>query len=147
MTWRVADIDLERGFVFVKPNAGRLKTAGSEAPVPIPDALGVALRSWLPRCGSDWVIPCVGRLSPWLHGQSERRPVGRLKAAGKAVGVDGFTPLSLRHSLATHLAGWWGLSPRQVQLVLRHTTEATQGYYVHPDLANLRETVRAVDFA
>jgi integrase len=69
-----------------------------------------------------------------------------LRQAAAEAGVPGMTPRSLRHSLATHLAGWWGLSSRQVRLVLRHTTEFTQAYYVHPDLANLRESMAGFDY-
>ena len=75
-----------------------------------------------------------------------------LRAAGQACGVGGLTPHSLRHSLATHLAGWWGLSDRQVMMVLRHAPQtkafrpvATERY-LHPDLVNLVGMVKGFDF-
>ena len=143
---KVADVDLRRGFLFVKPNGQELKTPGSEAPVPIPAALAKVLAAWVPRCGSEWLISRMDRRGPWVGGSYGDRPGDRLKAEGLASGVDGFTPVSLRHSLASHLAGWWGCGREQIRLMLRHTTEQTQGYYVHPDLANLRQAVHGFDY-
>jgi integrase len=143
---RVTDVDFAQNVVFVHPNGRPLKTPGSEAPVPLPKALARILRPWIDRCGSEWVFPRLDREGPWLDGSIGRRPTDRLKLAGQACGVEGFTPQSLRHSLATHLAGYWGLEPRQIQLILRHTTERTQEHYVHPDVANLAELVQGFDF-
>jgi integrase len=143
---RVEDVDLVRGFVFVAPNGRPLKTPGSEAPVPCPAALLRILRDWIPRCGSEWLIPMKSRKGPWTNGTNGKRPTDLLRAAGLAAGVEGFTPLSLRHSLATHLAGFWGLKERQVQMVLRHTTSRTQRRYIHPDLANLAALVRGFEY-
>ncbi|WP_422930091.1 tyrosine-type recombinase/integrase [Singulisphaera sp. PoT] len=145
---RVEDVDLVQGVIFVRPNGGRLKTKKSRAPVPCPAALGKILCNWLSRCGSEWVFPCVRKRDrPWMHGKAGCRPGDRLKAAGKEAGVEGFTPQSLRHSLATHLAGWWGLKEKQIQLILRHTTVKTQRHYVHPDVVNLCKSVRDFDYA
>lgn len=142
----VDDVDLERGIVFVFPNGRRLKTPGSEAPVPAPAALVAVLRAWIPRTGSDWLFPRRNRSGPWTGGTMGRRATDRLVEAGRAVGVEGFTPLSLRHSLATHLATHVGLTDRQVQLVLRHTNTRTQRRYVHPDLVGLESLVRGFSY-
>ena len=144
---RVEDVDLARGFIFVRPNGVRLKTMGAEAPVPMPEVLRDVIRDWLPECKSEWLVPTHRRDKPWAQGSNGKRPGDALRDSAAAIGVEGFTPLSLRHSLATHLVGAHGLSRAQVKLILRHTTERTGGYYVHPDLVNLRETVRDFDFS
>lgn len=138
---RVEDVDLAGGFVFIRRRGGRLKTASSAAPVPIPDALRPVLARWLRRCGSEWLFPGVKGQGPWTGGSAGQRAGDRLRLAAEAVGIRGFTPQSLRHSLATHLAGVGGLTGAQLRMVLRHTNEFTQAHYVHPDLANLRELV------
>lgn len=143
---RVEDVDLKRGFVHVRANGRRLKTRASRAPVPLPEALVEVLRDWLPRCGSEWVIPKVGRDGPWIGGTYGRRPGDRLRDAAAEVGVVGFTPHTLRHSLATHLAGFWGLSTKQIRMILRHSRDSTQTTYIHEDLINLRLMVRGFDF-
>lgn len=144
---RVEDVDLAQGFLYVKPNGEDLKTEGSAAPVPIPKVLRPILSGWLGRCGSEWVFPGVRRLGPWTGGGSGKRAGDRLAAAGRAVGVEGFTPHTLRHSLATHLRLSWRLTPKQVQAVLRHSDEFTQEGYIHPDLADLAELVEDFDYA
>jgi integrase len=141
----VADLDLERGFVFVRPGSD-LKTEQSAAPVPCPRVLVEILAGWIPRAEARWVFPNVGRTGPWTGGTYGKRPTDRITAAGLAAGVPGFTPLSLRHSLATHYASYWGLSAKQIQQVLRHSTVFTQRHYVHIDLVNLEELVRYFDF-
>jgi integrase len=144
---RAEEVDLAAGVVFVCRSKGRrLKTRSSAAPVPIPAALGEVLAGWLPRAGSDWVFPGKLRDRPWTEGRTGKRPTDRLKQAGEAAGVEGFTPASLRHTLATHLTGWWGLTRGQVRLVLRHTNETTQAHYVHPEMANLVGLVRGFGY-
>jgi integrase len=143
---RVADVDRGRGVIWIRPNGRPLKTPASAAPVPIPEALDQVLAGWLSRVGSEWLIPRIDRAGPWTSGTYGRRPTDAIKAAGESVGVWGLTPQSLRHSLATHLAGHWGLGPKQVQQVLRHTSIRTQDRYVHPDVANLVAAVRAIRF-
>jgi integrase len=142
---RIANVDLTRGFLFVGEDH-TTKTEKSTAPVPCPRVLVQILGKWLPRVGSEFAFPNLGRLKPWTGGTYGKRPTDRLVAAGQAVGVKGFTPLSLRHSLATHYASWWGLSDKQIQQILRHTTPLTQKFYVHPDLINLGELVRDFSF-
>jgi len=146
---RVEDVDVVRGVIFVWPNGGTLKTPGSAAPVPCPRALVAILRKWLGRAdqaGVPWVFPGVRRRGPWTGGTTGRRATDRLVQAGRAVGVEGFTPQSLRHSLATHLAGHWGLGSKQIKLILRHSSEGTQAHYIHPDVANLVGLVAGFDY-
>jgi integrase len=145
-----ADVDLDRGFLLVRPNRfRRLKTRGSEAPVPCPDALVPILRDWLPRLGgSECLFPNVHRrATPWMGGSSGLCARVCLKAAGERLGVAGLTFRSLRASLATHMIGR-GFSPKQAQQVLRHTTDRTTSrHYIHPDLETLRVLMRDFDFA
>jgi integrase len=143
---RVGDVDLDRGFVFVSPNGRRLKTPGSEAPVPMPGRLRTVLRYWIPRCGSEWLLPGKRRGGPWTGGPLGKRAGDRLRLAAEEVGVEGMTPHTLRHSLSTHLGVWWGLSRTQRKLILRHTTERTGDRYLHPDLEGLAELVRDFDY-
>lgn len=143
---RWEDLDLSAGFAFVRPNGARLKTRSSAAPVPMPSALVEILGAWVMRAGSEWALPRSDRRGPWTGGTAGRRAGDLLKAAGLEAGVEGFTPHTLRHSLATHLASAWGLTRGQIKLVLRHSTEAMGATYIHDDLVNLRQLVDAFDY-
>jgi integrase len=134
---RVEDLDLAAGILAVVARR-RLKTLASAQPVPIPPELGEVLAGWLPVCDSEWVMPCSHRRTPWVGGNVSSRACDQLAAAGRAVGVEGLTFLSLRHSWATHAETAWGLSEAAIQRVLRHTRPLTQRLYRHADLANLR---------
>jgi integrase len=74
------------------------------------------------------------------------RPVDRLQAAGLAVGVRGFTFLSLRHSFITHGSGPWGLGSIQIQQIAGHSLEDTQRHYRGRDRANLTRAVSTISF-
>jgi integrase/recombinase XerD len=145
---RVEDLDLERGFAFVRNRTGGIKTLSSEAPVPLPAALRPQLQAWLSQLVScPWLFPKHNLQGPWLNGKQDYRPGGRLKAAGLACGVEGFLPHSLRHSLATHLATHGRLGSRQIQLVLRHSNQKTQEIYIGRELEDLERSVRDFSFA
>lgn len=141
---RVEDVALDPGVLWIRPRR-RLKTTASAAPVPLADRAVEVLARWLPRCGSEWVFPHTRLTGPWTGGPIGGRPLDRVKAAAREVGVRGFTFLSLRHSFATH-AEAWGLSELMLQRILRHTTPITQWHYRHADLVNLRMGVRSIDF-
>ena len=47
------------------------------------------------------------------------------------------TPLSLRHSLATHML-FWGAGKAEIQRQLRHSSQSTQSFYTHTDLDNIK---------
>jgi integrase len=154
---KTADVDLSTRIIQVVPSPdNRLKTEGSEAPVPMPKALVPIVADWLPyrmQAPPDfpidtecpWLFPTNDRRHPWTSGQSGRKPVHRLKAVAALAGVEDFTFLSLRHSWATH-APWWRLGPGTVKQVLRHTTERTQAYYTHNDIVDLASSVEDIDF-
>jgi integrase len=143
----VQDVDLARSILHVRRHGRRLKTRKSAAPVPMPAALAAILTAWLPRCGGLWVFPGAKQLGPWTGGTSGKTAGCRLKAAALEVGVTGFYPQSLRRSCATHLRGKHGLSPAQVQLVLRHSSQETQRLYLEDDLDNLAELVTGFEYA
>jgi integrase len=143
----VADFDLDAGFFRVEPKPNHpLKTESSERDVPIPPGLAMVLAGWLPRARSPWAFPGVKRLGPWVGGPSGSRPVDRLQAAGLAVGVRGFTFLSLRHSYITHGSGPWALGSIQIQQIAGHSLEDTQRHYLGSDRTNLREAVATISF-
>lgn len=141
----VEDVVLEDGVICVVARR-RLKTVGSAAPVPIPPRLGEVLAVWLPQSGPVWLFPNRARTGPWVGGNPGYKPLDRLKQAGRAVGVEGLTWQSLRHSWATHAEGRWGLGEAAIQRVLRHTRPMTQRLYRHADLANLRRIGESVSY-
>jgi len=141
LTLRLDDLNLPASLLIVS-DRHRRKTEKSAAVVPIPPELGVILGDWLPRCGSEWLFPGVRRQGPWTGGKCGERACDRVRQAGQKVGVAGFTLLSLRHSFATHARRQWGLSAIELADVLRHTSPATQQWYVHE--ARLEELVASV---
>ena len=124
------DVDLATGLLHVVERR-RLKTEASAAAVPIPPELGAILATWLPRCGSEWLFPGIRKRGPWTGGANGMRPCERIREAGRECGVEGLTLLSLRHTFATHARRQWGLSALELADVLRHTSPATQRWYVH----------------
>lgn len=143
----VADFDLAEGFLRVEPKPKHpLKTESSERDVPIPSELSRILEGWLPLARSNWAFPGVKRLGPWTGGLNGYRPLDRLKQAGEAVGVEGFTFLSLRHSYITHGSGPWHLGAREIQQIAGHTLIDTQKHYLGRDRANLRSAVATIAF-
>lgn len=141
-----AEVDLGARLVRLDP-ARRLKTIAAAQPVPMPDRLAAILAAWRPRSGADWVVPRADREGGWRGGAPGARPTDALKAAGRAVGVDGLTFASLRATWATLAESTWGLSGPVIQRVLRHTTLATQEHYRRADEPALVAAVRAIDFA
>ena len=133
LTLQVQDVDLTTGLLTVSDRQQR-KTEASAAAVPIPPELCKVLEAWLPRCGCAWVFPGVRRQGPWTGGKCGERACDRIRQAGQEVGVAGLTLLSLRHAFATHARRQWGLSEIQLADVLRHTSPATQKWYVHEGL-------------
>ena len=144
---RLESADLKDGFLFVRPHGHDLKTSASQAPVPVPRSVLPSLENWACRCGSQWMLPTFSRKKPWTNGPTHYRAGTILKKAAEEIGVEGFTPYSLRHSLATHLMGYQGLTPSQVKMILRHSNQYAQKFYIHADLANLKRAVEGFDYA
>jgi len=140
---QVQDLDLERG-TFEIAGRDRVKTPDSVGLVPLPEASLPILREWRCMAGSVWLFPERSRRGPWTSGGRGRKPTQRLKAAAQAVGVEGMTFQSLRHTFATWATWRFGLSGPQLKRVLRHTTEETQAEYVHLP-KTLDDLARAVD--
>jgi integrase len=143
----VADFDLAEGFFTIQPKPGHpLKTESSEREVPIPAALSEVLRSWLPKARSTWAFPGRKRFGPWTQGLGGTRPLDKLKEAGLAVQVRGFTFLSLRHSFVTHGSGPWSMGSLTIQAIAGHSIEETQKHYRGRDRDNLRAAATAIAF-
>jgi integrase len=155
---QMTDLDLERGVIWIRPHADhRLKTAASEAPIPIAPALRPILEEWvLHRLDAPdelqvdlkcpWLFPNAYRNSPWTSGSAGCKPRDRMVAVGSQAGVLGFTPLSLRHSAITHMKMAFGLGEGFVKRVARHTNLDTQAYYTHDDLDDLRDGIGKVEY-
>ena len=139
---RTADLDLNRGFLFVR--GPRLKTEASAAPVPLPDCLSSALEGWVPRCG-EWLFPGAKSGTPWHGGAPGYRPKDRLEQAGRSVGIEGLGFHTLRHSLATHLLRD-GVPTWAIQRILRHTTPITTEHYLHPSDHDVARLVRGFHY-
>lgn len=132
------DVNLEDRILIVSGRR-RLKTDLSAAPVPMAGELVEVLSEWLGSHTSKWCFPAMRGQGPWTSGRVGVRPVDKLKAAAAAVGVDGMTFQTLRHSWATHGETRWGLSREEIKRVLRHTNPFTsQLYYCHADVPNLQ---------
>jgi len=142
LTLKVVDVSLFMGLITVSDRTRR-KTEKSAALVPIPRELSVILGDWIPRCGSEWLFPGVLHKGPWTGGACGERACDRVRQAGQEVGVAGFTLQNLRHTWATHARRRWGLSDIEVATVLRHSSPATQAWYVHDD-PDPRAIVQAV---
>ena len=157
---RPTSISREASSGFVSTSEHRTKTEAAAQPLPIAPPLGLILEEWLrfrmsvppgfridsPTC--PWMWPTSRRLAnaPWVSGGPGTKPRDRMKAVAAQVGVIGFGPLVLRHSMATHLMTSWGGSAGLVKRVLRHTTEQTQEWYVHDDIPGLKEAFKNVEF-
>jgi integrase len=153
----VEDLDLDHAFLSVVSRAeNRLKTYASAAVIPLAPPMIPIAREWLkhrmsvppgfphdPEC--VWLVPTADRRHPWTSGYPGSKPRDRMAIVGRQCGIDGFNPLSLRHSFATHLMGA-GCGPSQLRRILRHSNNDTQEYYLHDDLDDLRDAVSGIEF-
>ena len=159
---QVGDVDLTEGIIWVVSRSEhKTKTEAAAQPLPIAPHLVPILEEWLRHRmsvppgfkidspGCPWMFPTSRRHAhaPWSSGGPGTKPRDRMKAVAAQVGVIGFGPLVLRHSMATHLMTSWGGSAGLVKRVLRHTTEHTaQEWYVHADLPGLKEAFKNVEY-
>jgi integrase len=142
---RREDVDVAQGTLAIVERAGRLKTLASAAVIPMPPELTRILGAWLPRIDEErrescsglwppscsWLIPGVRCEGPWTGGPKGDKAVDAIRRSGEAVGIQGLTLLSLRHSYASAAALRFGLTLYELCRMLRHTSPATQRWYVH----------------
>lgn len=144
----VSDIDLNECIFRIRRKAENFgKTDRFEGDVPLPPAAIPVLKDWLLRTDSRWAFPGVRRKTPWTGGGQNQKPLDCFKAAGEAVGVKGFTLLSLRHSYITNGRLVWGMNETQIQMIARHTTTRTQQHYLGKDLPVLKTAVSPMIFS
>jgi integrase len=145
---RVEDVDISSRVLRIVARR-RLKTLASEAEIPIAPELAAILQTWIPRTGSEWLFPGVRRFGPWTGGKCGERACDRLRQAGEAVEVSGFTLQSLRHTFATHARRRWGISELELADILRHTSPRTQQLYIRPDPdpGSLNRAVQRVSYS
>lgn len=140
------EIDLMPGILSIRPKPSwRPKTAASIARLPIAEPLAAVLRLWLPRTGSDWVIPGKRGKAPWTGGLPGSKPLDQVKALGERAGVAGVTILGFRKTVAT-LAKGWGLGQLELKALLRHSNVRTQEWYLEEDLDGLRATAAKIHY-
>jgi integrase len=148
---QTGDVDLEQGVIAIESRkAHRLKTAASANIVGIPPQLKEILVEWLKHRmdrppgfkihdeNCPWLFPTLRRdaKAPWTSGGPGARPCARMKAVAAQVAVY-CTPQSLRHSVATAME-FWGFGRAEIQRQLRHSNAATQSFYRHQDLDNVK---------
>jgi integrase len=141
------DLDLASAVYTVDPRR-RLKTEGAARPVPLCPRVITDMRDWTLRASSRRLFPTVRGDKPWATGGELQRPLGRLTAAGIAVGVAEFTPHSLRHTFTTWGRRRWGIDRQTMADVLGHTDPEThERNYLHPEvIAELVAAVKNVSY-
>jgi integrase len=142
---RVEDWDLKKRVFLILDRTG-VKTFESAAAVPILDPLAEVLERWLPRVGSPWFCPSLDGKGPWTGGNKTWRAGNCIKAAGEAVGVYGLTIKSFRTSFASIAEAKWGLSTKQIRMVLRHASDRTQDHYCQRDVREFLTEFHGLNF-
>jgi integrase len=149
----VADVDLRARIIWIRAHDGRkLKTAASQAALPIPAALMPILESWLQHRldappnypmpdNCPWMFPSTARKGAWIHGSSTNRAINHLRALARRAGVSDMTWQMLRRSCGTHLEAH-GVGRATIKRILRHTTERmSEQFYSEQDIPNLSAAV------
>lgn len=153
--------DITDGLFWVRAREHRVKTARSEAPVPLPPAAEEVLRAWMADplrttarrkhrllLGKDrtCLFPTMFEDKPWMSGGPRMRPLDQVAALARRAGIEWRVNLkTFRHSWATQ-AEAWGFGVAAIQRVLRHTNVTTQRRYRKADLANLAAWGKQVRF-
>lgn len=149
----VVDLDLLNGVIHLNPHGKALKTVGAAQPVGIPSALIPDLKDWLHHrldappsitlpAGCPWLFPGASRRGPWDSGDVAHRPLGRLQAVAKRLGIEGMTWHALRRGWAT-AAEASGIPLALISRQLRHSdVDTTRRYYAARQLDSLRDAVR-----
>jgi integrase len=152
-----ADVDLDARVIYIRPRGKALKTHAAAAPIAIPSALMPILTSWaahrndrpfgcpLPK-ECPWFFPTMNRKGPWVNGSRGSKPIHRLQAVAKRVGVEPISWQMCRRSCATHLEHH-GVGRATIKRVLRHTNERTsEEFYSESDITNILASMDGFDF-
>lgn len=152
----LSDIDLVARVIWIRPHGTALKTAASEAPIPIPKALLPLLTDWIAhRMDAPfgypmpkmccYLIPTLNRKAAWTSGQPGGKALDRFGAVAALAGVPGATFQMLRRSWATHAE--MTMSDTMISRVLRHTnTNTAKKHYRKADIHNMLEATQDFDF-
>ncbi len=137
----VQDVFLEEGFlrVFGKGSKERLVPLSGTALTAMKDYLGsaraqISLRATSPDADSLKAV-FLNQRGRRITRQGLHKIVG---AAGKAIGISGLHPHTLRHSFATHMLSG-GADLRVIQEILGHSDISTTQIYTHVDRQHLVE--------
>lgn len=143
----IACVDLSRrAFRIVETEDWAPKTIASAGSRPMADPLAGVLSEWIPHTGSPWVFPGVRRKGPWKSGASGTKALDEIKAAAKRAGIDDFTILGFRKSLATH-AFAMGISDDERRRQLGHTSvETAERWYEDPVIEEMRPIANKIRY-
>ncbi len=143
----VACVDLEhRALRIVASEEWAPKTIASAGAKPMADQLAAVMTDWLPHTGSPWVFPGVRRKGPWTSGAPGTKALDEMKAAAKRAGIEGWTILGFRKSLATH-ATFMGISDEERRRQLGHASiETAVNWYEEPLIEEMRPSVNKIHY-
>lgn len=128
---QVEDIDGKRNKVHIRRGKGH-----KDRFVPLPDLTYKALRAlWCKHRNPSLLFPSAVGSPERIRKTTKHMGPGSVQAAMKAVVAEcgikkRVSPHSLRHSFATHLLEQ-GLSLRQIQIILGHSSPTTTARYTH----------------
>lgn len=131
---RIADINLDMGFVRCKGKGGK------ERIVPLGKPAVQAVARYLATRADSWPV-----LFPGYRGKPLTRAAlwGLLRRYAAAAGIGKrVTPHTIRHSFATHLLQG-GADLRAIQEMLGHASISTTQIYTHVSADHLREVYRS----
>jgi len=137
---RVEDVDLDGPNPMIHVVNGK---GGKSRNVPITPKLVDWLRRWMAkRPESEWLFP--QHRGPQIGQKMTTRTLRQtISLMGKKVGIK-IWPHMLRHTYATTLLAR-GLSTREVQVLLGHSSVATTEIYTHVDPRALGEKLRQLE--
>jgi integrase len=139
--------DCSTSGLVIDPRRSRLKTEKSSRTVPVPDALAELLDERRRAADAPWIHPGIRRRGPWTGGSATSRPLGQLKIAARAVGIERMTWHSLRHAFGTAALARWDVPLWIVSRVMGHADLRTTQRYLHLDGAPaIGEAMRSVRY-
>lgn len=143
---RVEDLDLDGAKLCVRSRRRRrLKTRTSRRNIALHSELVQVLANWIPRCGSEWLIPNRRQAGPWLHGPRGGKALDQIQDLAARAGLPKATIQAFRRSLATH-ARRWGWGQLEVKDLLGHGAVETQDWYLEDNLADQRAAIDRIQY-